>query len=105
MVSRNSGQSFKQENVKRLFGSFFFVSEDIGEHSRAVKGIMISLADIGGFIQIVLFPLYFLLGKFNDLSMMAKNIRSMFFEYSRSDENKIKNDTHVKLKPIKFSQK
>ena len=68
------------EEEELIFGTYFFLSDDLVEMSRTVYNIIDLLAEFGGFNGVI-FTLYKILGEaFTKNIIVAKFIRSLYYK-------------------------
>lgn len=91
-TTRDDGMSFRLETITKIFGTYFFVSEEVVEHSRKVQDILSILAEFGGFREIFVIPFVFLLSNLNNVNLIAKSVRNIYFDYDRQNNTRIKDD-------------
>ena len=94
-VSRDDGKTFKPENQLIIYGTYFFMSNDIAYQSRTVYNLLTVISDFGGIMEILTFVFMVSCTAFNDQQLVAKSIRSLFFQKNSRDANS-------KFLPIKF---
>lgn len=66
-VSRDYGKTFNTETQLQLWGSYFFLSEEIVSHTRSVQSVIQILSDLGGIIEIFFLGFAVLNIWFNDV--------------------------------------
>ena len=62
--SRDGGETFNEESNQLIYGSYFFLGENVDEYSYEAVNIISLLSDFGGFIEIFyiafsIIPLYY----------------------------------------------
>lgn len=79
MLSRDGGKSFGNETVQMLFGSYYFMSEDMKIFNYTKFTFTDLLSDIGGLFEILYMTLWFFLAPFNNIKFFNKAIRAVYF--------------------------
>ena len=103
MISHDNGKTFVEERDELIFGTYFFLSDDVVHHYRFVYNIINLLAEFGG-LNSVMLAVYKVLGSMLSINLInAKILKNLFFVPVVKDyENKSMKVNQVKLR---FSDK
>ena len=88
VISRDNGATFKNETQLILYGTFFFIADEIGYQSRSVYSILMVISDFGGFIDVSTFVFMIICTTFNERQLVAKSVRSLFFHNLQTKKDK-----------------
>ena len=78
-----------------MWGSYFFVSDELVSHSRTVEGYVSVMSNFGGLIEFLLLPLIAIMHSLNNKNLLTKSIRNLYFE-TESQKN-------LKLRSLRFT--
>lgn len=78
------------EKQLQLWGSYFFVSDELVSHSRTVEGYLSVLSSFGGLIEFLLLPFIAIMHSFNKKNLITKSIRNLYFETDEQSETSIR---------------
>lgn len=98
-MSRDAGKSFAQEDALILYGSYFFVGDEISLQSVSVYGWMQILGDFGGTLEITIFVFIILCTSYNATMINAKAIRALYYDSPHPGEDGVQSEFG---KAIKF---
>lgn len=79
-VSRDDGMTYHNETMRKVWGTFFFVSNNLMLHNKSNYNIYDLLGDIGGFFEVMYAVFFYLPFWFNNFSLENKAIRLMYME-------------------------
>lgn len=79
LVSRDEGKNFEIETVQMLFGSYYFLSENMIVLNYTSFTTIDLLSDIGGLFEIFYMTLWIFLAPFNNTKFFNKAIRAVYF--------------------------
>ena len=99
MISYDNGKTFVKEIDELIFGTYFFLSDDMVHHYRFVYNIISLLAEFGG-LNSVMLAVYKVLGSLVSLNLIkAKVIKNLYFVPDFEDnEKKTMKVNQMKLK-------
>lgn len=63
-----------------LYGSYFFVADNIIKDSRNVYGVVDLVSEFGGLQAYIVLTFFFIVSNFNNVQLLTKQIRNMYFE-------------------------
>jgi len=78
-TSFDGGKTFAQVTSKKLFGAFFFLSDDIIEHTYDSQTFLDILSAFGGLYRLIGMYAAIIATYINRRKMMAKLIRGLYF--------------------------
>lgn len=73
-----------------MYGSYFFLSDEMVIQTRSVKTVISALSDLGGSIEIFMIGFLLIGHWYNDFSVMIKSIRAIYFEGDEPDQTKLR---------------
>jgi hypothetical protein len=77
--SYNQGKTFKKKKIQKLFGSYFFLSEELIKHDYTGYTVLDVLSGFGGMYRLLCMYLAIVAMYFNKPAIMAKFIRGLYF--------------------------
>jgi hypothetical protein len=78
-VTRDGGKTYRKEMITTFWASYFFQSEELVAHNRAVYNILMLLGSLGGLINGALLAFKVVTTYVNRQFIMGKFIRSLYF--------------------------
>ena len=88
-TSFDGGKTRKDEQFDQLFGTYFFLSEDIIIYNNILYTMSSLLSDFGGLFEPFVLPFFFYIGSIiNDHYIMGKFIRALFYTENEYATNK-----------------
>lgn len=101
IVSRDGGKTINDEEIQELWGSFYFISEEVRIHNKTKYSINDLLGDMGGLFEVFHMILLAVLSPINDMKFFNKAIRAVYYK-----EQRLTKDAPMSfLKPVKFNIK
>lgn len=100
-MSRDGGETFNNEMMQELWGSFYFLSDDLKIHSKTKYSITDLLGDIGGLFEVFHIVLVILLSPLNNMKFFNKAIRAVYFKETANDLE----ESVYRVRPVKFNMK
>lgn len=80
LASRDDGKTFQNETHRLVWGTFFFLADDMKKHIRSDYNLISLLGDIGGLIEAMYVVIYFIPFMFNNLSLENKQMRLLYYD-------------------------
>lgn len=85
-----------------MFGSFYFLSENMLIHTREAVTIVGVLAEVGGLFDVILIVFGFFVIPFNEFQLQTKAVKNMYFKVKESDRGHKAKDRQVEVLRFKF---
>lgn len=63
-----------------MFGSFYFLSENMLIHTRETVTIVGFLAEVGGLFYVIMIVFSFFVIPFNEFKLQTKSVKNMYFK-------------------------
>lgn len=80
LVSRDDGATYRNETLRKLWGSYFFVSDIIRTHSRYDFSLIDFFCQLGGLIQFLFITFFILPNWLNTLKLENKAMNQLYIE-------------------------
>lgn len=80
LISRDDGATFHNETIRKIWGTFFYVSDTYFQHSKNHYSIVDLIGDMGGYTEFLFIILRVVTFWFNSFSLLNKSIRLLYME-------------------------
>lgn len=82
-MSRDFGKTWKREQQHVLWGSYFFLSDEIVDTQRSVQTVLNVLSELGGTIEIFMGGLILFMTLFNDFNFKIKQMKIIYLDHDK----------------------